>query len=88
MPGALLDAQRIVTPYRAPRDAGRAQVVERHVPAVCVAVEELGPGHLGGLKMLAEKDRPIFVVRHPQHMLRARVDALGSEARGRTRAAG
>jgi hypothetical protein len=81
VPGSLLDAERIVNPYRAPGDAGRAKVVERDVLAVQVAFEELGPGDLGRSKMLTQKDRAVLVVRHPQHVrdaLAAGLCALGS----------
>jgi RelE-like HigB toxin of type II HigAB toxin-antitoxin system len=61
VPGALLDAQRIVAPHRRPGDTGRSEVVEGHVLAVRIAFEKLGPGHLRGLKMLAKEDRAVLV---------------------------
>jgi hypothetical protein len=52
--------------------------VEGHVLAVRIAFEELGPGHLRGLQVLAEEDRAVLVVGHPEDMLRALASSAGA----------
>jgi hypothetical protein len=67
LPGALLDAEGIVAARRGPGDARRAQTVEGDVLALRVAREELRALHSGPFEVLAQQDRAILVIGHPEN---------------------
>ncbi|HEY4117881.1 MAG TPA: hypothetical protein VGM56_08500, partial [Byssovorax sp.] len=59
MTGRVLDLERRVLTDRAPRDAGRAQIVEPELPLRLRRRVELGAGHAGHAEVLAQLRREV-----------------------------